>query len=560
MISSLDEESPVILQEKNQRNEELGSLLTTVPRPANTICSCRYIVSYMSFFALACAYLNRVNLSVALTAMANSTYSSTYDVGVNSSAEICPARSNESLGEEKEGEFPWDAHTQELILAGFYYGLPLFQIPAGLVADKYPRSTTKILCVAFLISSASNLLIPLAAYNIGASAIIALRVIAGVAESVTYPCLYSLLSRWTPPADRSRQISIAFAGSSAGQIIAQPISGVLCDSDILGGWPSTFYLFGTIGIIWCIPWVLLVYSSPSTHPRISQDEKDYIIAELKYQNTPPKKYPWKNFATSLPLYAVCATDFALLWIYFSLTSNLPIFLKEALRFDITQVGILSSMPHITFVILIMIGGSVADFILNNTPLNLTTVRKIMTTLGLLPAGAFLVLSSYVGCNAGLVITFISLALGMTGFAYSGASLTMMEFATPYAGMCVAIANSVATIPGFVAPLVVAVFTENQADMSGWRSFFWITFGLTVLAWLIFTIFGTSELQPWAQEVKGGNIDSSNGKYGGIHNTCSNGDVFSNGNCNKVGNISNNGNLDHGDNSLHEKEKLMYPNC
>lgn len=33
-------------------------------------------------------------------------------------------------------------------------------------------------------------------------------------------------------------------GTSFGQIIAQPISGILSESDFLGGWPSTFYLFG----------------------------------------------------------------------------------------------------------------------------------------------------------------------------------------------------------------------------------------------------------------------------------------------------------------------------
>eukprot|EP00057_Strongylocentrotus_purpuratus_P010271 XP_011664745.1 PREDICTED: probable anion transporter 7 [Strongylocentrotus purpuratus] len=429
MVSGLDDVSTVttdILHMEYSGKEESEPLLKKIPRPANTAWSCRYIVSYMSFLALTCGYMNRVNLSVAITAMANSTYSSTYDV-VNSSAE--------------EGEFPWDSHTQELILAAFYYGLPLFQIPAGLVADKFPRSCPLIIGIAYFIAASTNLLIPLGAYNSGASAIIALRIIAGVAE-----------------VRRSDKSSL-----------------------------NPFPAYSRIRT-----------SSAVGHP--------LFIFSL------PKKYPWKHFLTSLPLYAVCATDFAILWIFYSLTANLPIFLKEALRFDTSQAGILSAVPHITFAIFIMIGGAVADFILRHTNLSVTTVRKFMTTLGLLPAGTFLVLAGYVGCNAILVITCISLGLASTGFAFSGASLTMMEFAPSCAGMVVAIANTAGTIPGFVAPIVVANYTENQADISGWRSFFWITFGISVAAWLIFMIFGTSELQPWAKGVKGGgDIDSKESK-------------------------------------------------
>jgi hypothetical protein len=33
-------------------------------------------------------------------------------------------------------------------------------------------------------------------------------------------------------------------GTHFGTVIALPLSGVLCDSGFLGGWPSAFYVFG----------------------------------------------------------------------------------------------------------------------------------------------------------------------------------------------------------------------------------------------------------------------------------------------------------------------------
>lgn len=47
-----------------------------------------------------------------------------------------------------------------------------------------------------------------------------------------------------------------------------------------GGWPLVFYFFGACTVVWFIPWLLLAYNSPHDHPRISPEEKMYIISEL----------------------------------------------------------------------------------------------------------------------------------------------------------------------------------------------------------------------------------------------------------------------------------------
>jgi len=36
----------------------------------------------------------------------------------------------------------------------------------------------------------------------------------------------------------------AVLGSTLGEILSPVITGLLCDSQILGGWPAAFYLFG----------------------------------------------------------------------------------------------------------------------------------------------------------------------------------------------------------------------------------------------------------------------------------------------------------------------------
>lgn len=52
-----------------------------------------------------------------------------------------------------------------------------------------------------------------------------------------------------------------------------PICGYLIASL---GWESVFYVTGVIGIVWSVAWFLLVFDSPSQHPRISDEERRYI--------------------------------------------------------------------------------------------------------------------------------------------------------------------------------------------------------------------------------------------------------------------------------------------
>ena len=58
--------------------------------------------------------------------------------------------------------------------------------------------------------------------------------------------MHSMWGRWAPPVERSFLISLNYAGSQFGTVISQPISGILCSTDFLGGWPSVFYLFGNV--------------------------------------------------------------------------------------------------------------------------------------------------------------------------------------------------------------------------------------------------------------------------------------------------------------------------
>ncbi len=46
-----------------------------------------------------------------------------------------------------------------------------------------------------------------------------------------------------------------------------PISGILADEV---SWESVFYVFGTLGVIWFVAWILVVSDTPATHKGMSK--------------------------------------------------------------------------------------------------------------------------------------------------------------------------------------------------------------------------------------------------------------------------------------------------
>jgi len=45
------------------------------------------------------------------------------------------------------------------------------------------------------------------------------------------------------------------------------------------GWPSIFYIYGMIGVLWCLLFFTLTTNDPKTHKFISEFEKNYISGE-----------------------------------------------------------------------------------------------------------------------------------------------------------------------------------------------------------------------------------------------------------------------------------------
>ena len=82
----------------------------------------------------------------------------------------------------------------------------------------------------------------------------------------------------------SMSFFVFFLGFLLGIVLANSLSGLICEIDFDSGWPLIFYIFGGVGIPWYIAWNYFVYNNPSVHPRISEKEKEYIYDTIGLDN------------------------------------------------------------------------------------------------------------------------------------------------------------------------------------------------------------------------------------------------------------------------------------
>ncbi|KAH1012551.1 putative inorganic phosphate cotransporter [Dendroctonus ponderosae] len=298
----------------------------------------------MLSLGMANAYVMRTNMSVAIVAMVNHTAIAIDDAAATDNVAVSECGvtidKNSSLtSPEADGQFVWQTDIQAYVLSAFFYGYVLTQIPAGILGKKY--GNIRFLGIGMLINSVFGLLVPIAA-EMGLGWLLTVRFIQGLGEGPIVPCSHALLAKWIPPNERSRMGSFVYAGAQLGTVISLPLSGLLSVSQ--WGWPAIFYVFGAVGTVWCITFLIFVKEDPESHLTMDPVEREYIQKSLGtiVGNTKTPPTPWLDIAKSLPFWAILLAHMGYNYGYETLMTELPTYMKQVLHFSIKDVSIMDS--------------------------------------------------------------------------------------------------------------------------------------------------------------------------------------------------------------------------
>ncbi|KAH9629169.1 hypothetical protein HF086_014839 [Spodoptera exigua] len=243
-------------------------------------------------------------------------------------------------------------------------------------------------------------------------------------------------SRWAPGPERARLATFAFSGSYAGTVVSMPICSLLAHYT---GWPGIFYVFGLSGLIWTTIWWLVVKESPEKDPHISPAELKYIQDSRGTQAVEGSKirHPWGAMLKSAPVWAIVMAHF------------------NVFKFKTSQTGWLSAVPYLAMAIVLQVAGHIADWLLRRGIMSRTNIRKLFNCGAFLSQTVFMIAAAYSTTVTGCIV-FLTIAVGLGGFAWSGFSAIYLIGAIIYGIFCSA----------EIQPWVVEIDTDASFDTDG----------------------------------------------------------------------------------------------
>ena len=213
------------------------------------------------------------------------------------------------------------------------------------------------------------------------------RSLLGVSEAGNWPGAAKANAEWFPTKERAFAQGLFNSGAAIGGIIAFPAIGLL---SVYFNWQSIFILVGVTGLVWLIPWWILVKSPPKKHPWITDEERTYILTGQKSQdedNDDDESDEGYNPETGKMLkhkesWGVIIASAALDPIWWLFIFWIPIYLNEVYGMDVKSIGFYAWVPYVGAMLGAWFGGLLAQ---NRIKVgwSVNKTRKSVITLGCL---------------------------------------------------------------------------------------------------------------------------------------------------------------------------------
>ncbi|KAK2581048.1 hypothetical protein KPH14_006091 [Odynerus spinipes] len=437
---------------------------------------CRHVQVLLMTLSFFCCYAVRVTMSVTLEAMTNST----------------------TANPDFE-EYNWDQSTKDTILSSFFWGYICTQVLGNIIAQYW--GVKRIFSLGIAVNAILTLAVYPAAHYGGWEIICFIRVIAGLCQGAIMPMLHTLLARWAPREERGRLATFVYSGGWIGNVVCLLSSGFFSASSL--GWPSCFYFWGGVTLIVSILFILFAKDSPADHPSIPLDEKEYIEVSLGVTETDEKlSTPWIAILTSVPVWALLATQLAQNWGFWMLLTKMPSYMNSALGYNIQDNGMMSALPYLTAWILSFPFSYISDTCIKRNIVTLEVSRKICNTIGQwLPAVALICLGYVDKDQPKLAVAILVIAVGTNIAAYCGHNVNHMDLSPNFAGALMGFTNTAANICSISAPLISSIIVPDPSNILQWRSIFFLSAGIYIIGNLIFILFGKGKVQKWNDPVR-----------------------------------------------------------
>mgnify|MGYP000064595966 FL=1 len=212
------------------------------------------------------------------------------------------------------------------------------------------------------------------------------RALLGLAEAGNWPGATKGNAEWFPTKERALAQGIFNSGAAVGGLISIPLIGTMA---VYFSWQMIFILIGVLGLLWLIPWMILVKAPPKNHPWITDEEREYILSGQQNQTVTADDNDDEGYNPStgellsrkqswgVIIASACIDPIWWLFIFW-----IPIYLFEVYGMDVKQIALYGWVPYMGAMLGAFFGGLLAQ---NRFKAGWSTdhTRKLVITLGCL---------------------------------------------------------------------------------------------------------------------------------------------------------------------------------
>ena len=331
-----------------------------------------------------------------------------------------------------------------ILLSAFFWTYACLQPLAGWLADRW--KVNWLLAGGFFLWSAATA----ATATVHAfAALMSLRLLVGMGESVAYPSYSKILSLNFDEEHRG----LANAAISAGSVLG-PGFGMLFGGILIAqyGWRTFFLALGLSSLLWLLPWLKYMPQGSGADSRL--EDLPSLSAFLRLRSA---------WGTSIGLF--CSN-----YVNYFLMTWLPFYLVRERHFSMNGMAKIAGTAYLLAACSAILNGWLSDrwIVRGATP---TLVRKTVVGGGLALAGSFVGL-------AGLRGSVVALVLGVLFFGVANSNIWAITqtLAGPHAtGRWTGFQNFVGNMAGVVAPAVTGFVLDRTGH------FYWAFAVVTAVA-------------------------------------------------------------------------------
>ena len=338
-----------------------------------------------------------------------------------------------------------------LLLSSFFWGYTVCQLPAGWIVDRYGANW--VLAGGFFIWSCATFATGLLH---GFAALLAIRLVLGVGESVAYPSCWSILARHFPERRRGFGSAIVQAGQGSGPALAIFIGGTLMGRF---GWQPFFIGLGFASLLWLIPWIRWMPEGQFTDRVHTNHTYSGILEVLRQRSA----------------WGTCVANFCVNWPLYLLLTWLPFYLVNERHFSLPTTAKIGGAAFLLKALSSITSGWLADAWIGKGA-SPTLVRKSFVCVGLIVSSVLFLISAGTPASTPCVLLLLA---GSACFGLSsphGPAIIQTLAGQQLAGTWTGLVLFVANFAGIVAPAA----TGFVVDRSG--HFFWAFAVAAGFAW------------------------------------------------------------------------------